>query len=285
MLASNSKGIEKRQRRQEGWLAVQAAAKLLLEKYHVEKVALFGSLLDPRLLRRHSDIDLAVWGLSDGQYYQAVRDLSGLGSDFSFDLVQFESAQPSLQNVILQRGLTIAGDRLNFSHGESFPLLGQLEIAVNDHAVLFGLIEQELKELETLAEKNQALLNKLRATQDEDYLGTIALNLHGFYCGVERVFKQIAQTVDGSVPDAADWHRQLLRQMAAPVRHIRPAVLRTETLEMLNEYCSFRHVVRNIYSVNLKLERVAALAEELPACLKLLQEDLQNLTGHISTKD
>ena len=55
MIASNSRAIEQRDRRQKGWLLAQAAARLLLEKYHVDKVALFGSMLDPRKIRRHSD--------------------------------------------------------------------------------------------------------------------------------------------------------------------------------------------------------------------------------------
>jgi predicted nucleotidyltransferase len=274
MIASKSRAIEQRERQQKGWLVAQAAARLLLEKYHVEKVALFGSMLDPRKIRRHSDVDLAVWGLPDEAYYQAASDVSSLSSNFAFDVVRFESAQPGLQGVILQQGYLLSGNANRCSGLENLPLRQHFEIAVNEYAILIGQIERELSELENLVRKNHALLVKLRTTQDEDYLGTVALNLHSFYSGVERMLKQIAQTIDRSVPDTADWHRQLLRQVAAPVRRIRAAVLRPETLAMLNEYCSFRHLVRNIYSFNLRLERVDKLAEELPLCLTLLREDL-----------
>jgi hypothetical protein len=51
---------------------------------------------------------------------------------------------------------------------------------------------------------------------------------------------------------------------------------------MLDEYCSFRHVVRNIYSINLKSERVQQLAEELPRCFTLVQKDMDNFISSIS---
>ncbi|MCM1983013.1 nucleotidyltransferase domain-containing protein [Lyngbya confervoides] len=276
MRTPNSQAIAKQERRQKGWLVAQTAAKLLLETYPVEKVSLFGSLLNPHSLRRHSDIDLAVWGLPDSQYYQAVNDLSSLSSDFLFDLVQFESAQPSLQQTIVQQGLPMTAETTLPLKPDQVPRRCYPDSAMNDQAILLGQIEQELEELKTLVQKTQSLLNKLRATQDEDYIGTVALNLHSFYCGVERILKQIAQTIDRSVPDTADWHRQLLRQMAAPVRPVRPAVLRSETLAMLNDYCSFRHVVRNIYSFNLNLDRVDQLAAALPTCLTVLQADLEH---------
>ncbi len=275
MGTADSPVIDQQARYHKGWRVAQAAAQLLLATYQVEKVSLFGSLLNPHCVRRHSDIDLAVWGLPDSQYYQAVNDLSSLSADFSFDLVQFESAQPSLQWVILQQGLPMTGETTQFFDPDQSPLRCYPDRSMHDQAILCGQIEQELEELKTLVQKNQALLNKLRITQDEDYIGTVALNLHSFYSGVERILKQIAQTSDRSVPDTEDWHRQLLRQLAAPVRAVRPAVLRPETLAMLNDYCSFRHVVRNIYSFNLKFDRVDQLAEALPTCLSCLQADLE----------
>jgi len=56
MIASNSsRGIEQRERRQKGCLFAEAATRLLLDKYHVKKIPLFGSMLDSRKIRRHSD--------------------------------------------------------------------------------------------------------------------------------------------------------------------------------------------------------------------------------------
>lgn len=268
--------IEQQQRRQlEGLAIATKAIYLLQKKYQASKVLLFGSLTAAEKIRKNSDIDLAVWDLDDRDYYQALSKLQDLSDSFLFDLVQFESAQSSLQTKIIHSGLSV----------EDFPVISiepQRQMTNIQYAVLIGQIRQELEEIEKLVENNQRLLQKLRATQDEDYLGSIALNLHSFYSGAERIFKQIAQTIDQSVPDTADWHRQLLRQMTADIDSLRPLVITKETKNLLDEYCSFRHVVRNIYSTNLKFKRLEELAENLPMCFDSLQIDLENFTVFIS---
>ncbi|MDB9419863.1 nucleotidyltransferase family protein [Microcystis aeruginosa] len=265
--------LENRYRK--GWETAQQAARILREKYQIEKVILFGSLLDLSKFRYHSDIDLAVWGLADQLYYQALKDILAISTDFSIDLIQIESAQPSLQTTIKNQGIDL--------ESVNKPSLRGLDMSQNSaNLILWGQIQQELSELNNLVQKNQQLLQKFNRTQDEDYLGTIALNIHSFYTGVERIFKQIAQTIDGSVPDTPDWHWQLLRQMSSPVISKRSPVIDVKTRDLLENYCSFRHVIRNIYSFNLQPEPVQKLAEDLPYCFDLLQQDLQNFTEEMS---
>jgi len=43
------------------------------------------------------------------------------------------------------------------------------------------------------------------------YLDSAALNLHGFYSGLERLFELIARHVDGAIPSGETWHRDLLQ--------------------------------------------------------------------------
>ena len=126
-------------------------------------------------------------------------------------------------------------------------------------------------------------MQKMKATGDVDYLGTIALNLHSFYSGAERIFRDIATDLDGSLPFCSDWHRRLLRQMAANIPNIRPAILRDSTLKALNELCAFRHVVRNTYSFDLIPERVEMLAANLPEAYALLATDLNEFKPFLLT--
>ena len=146
------------------------------------------------------------------------------------------------------------------------------------YAVLVGQIERELGSLQQLVSQTDSLMQKVQVTGDTDYLGTIALNLHGFYSGAERIFRDIATDLDGSLPDRSDWHRRLLRQMASNVPNIRPTILNGPTLKALNELCAFRHVVRNIYSFDLIPEKVEALAISLPKAYTLLSTDLEEFT-------
>ena len=50
------------QRREKAWRLAKTAAALLQEEFGATQVAVFGSLLQPQLFHRRSDVDLAVWG-------------------------------------------------------------------------------------------------------------------------------------------------------------------------------------------------------------------------------
>ena len=77
-------------------------------------------------------------------------------------------------------------------------------------------------ELPTGSEKDWQ--RALRAA-DDYYLDGVALNLHGFYAGLERIFELIAAIVDGQKPEGENWHQALLHQMTLEVPAIRPAVI------------------------------------------------------------
>lgn len=150
------------------------------------------------------------------------------------------------------------------------------------YAVLIGQIEQEMDSLQQLVNQTNSLMQKVKATGDVDYLGTIALNLHSFYSGAERIFRDIATDLDDTMPSSSNWHRRLLRQMAANIPNIRPAILNQATLKAFNELCAFRHVVRNIYSFDLIPERVETLATNLPNSYSLLEKDLQQFNQFLA---
>ncbi|GAB4468492.1 MAG: nucleotidyltransferase domain-containing protein [Anaerolineales bacterium] len=101
---SRTVAAEQVERRRRAWQAARQAAQVLREQFGVERVRVFGSLLDEARFDRFSDIDLAVWGLSGKRYFAAVGRLQGLSAEFSVDLAAFEQASPSLQEVILQEG-------------------------------------------------------------------------------------------------------------------------------------------------------------------------------------
>ncbi|MEM8545232.1 MAG: nucleotidyltransferase domain-containing protein [Cyanobacteria bacterium P01_H01_bin.119] len=94
------------QRQQLGWQVARQAAELLQQHFQVRRVWLFGSMLEAQRIRSESDIDLAVEGLADDQYLQAVAELLDL-SAFSVDLVQMEHASPRLREVIEQKGVEL----------------------------------------------------------------------------------------------------------------------------------------------------------------------------------
>jgi hypothetical protein len=114
-------------------------------------------------------------------------------------------------------------------------------------------IQDDTEELErTVRRVERAWQAARRVEIDQDmYIDSAALNLHGFYSGLERLFQYIAEEMDGGPPRGEAWHRELLRQMTVEIAGVRPAVISAETAHGLDEYRRFRHVVRNVYAEHL----------------------------------
>ena len=85
-------------RRQQALEIAKIAAEILKKEFGAEKIILFGSLLNDNF-HENSDIDLAVFGLSEKQYFKAVARLISL-SEFEFDLVEFQYANPEIAKAI-----------------------------------------------------------------------------------------------------------------------------------------------------------------------------------------
>jgi len=111
-------------------------------------------------------------------------------------------------------------------------------------------------------------------SNDDLYLDSVALNLHGFYSGFERIFTQIAETVDGDLPRGENWHELLLRQMTREVPDVRPAVISTKVAVHLDELRRFRHVVRNVYTHKFNPENIGKLVGYASDAFERLKAEL-----------
>jgi len=120
------------------------------------------------------------------------------------------------------------------------------------------------------------LLVKAQQTGDDGYLDGVALNLHSFYAGVEAGLEDIGRTIDGALPSGSNWHQNLLQQMTADLGDVRPGVIRRTTRDCLDEYRAFRHLVRNIYTFNLRPGQLVELAGNVQQCYRLVREDLES---------
>ena len=144
------------------------------------------------------------------------------------------------------------------------------------YLALIGRIKRILQDLEQVVKRAKTLMNKAQRTGDDGYLDGVALNLHGFYAGVEKIFKDVARTMEKTITDGSGWHQDLLLQMAAEVSPIRPPVICEETRDCLDEYRGFRHVVRNVYTFNLQMSRLKELTKGLPRCFGAVTRDLDD---------
>ena len=135
-------------------------------------------------------------------------------------------------------------------------------------------IYDELEELERMVERAQEGWRRAEARSDDLYLDGVALNLHSFYRGLERLFELIAAAIDGSLPEGANWHQLLLEQMAQELPGVRPAVLSPVTREALDEYRGFRHVVRHVYAFRFDAARMRPLVQDIPAVSARVRSEL-----------
>ena len=144
------------------------------------------------------------------------------------------------------------------------------------YRLLAERIRSELHSLEQVVERAiSALARTIQYPQDQDYfLAAAALDLHGFYVGLERLFELIATEIDRSKPGGPTWHRELLAQMSLTVPDVRPAVVSGETRTKLRDYLEFRHVVRNVYTFDLQPDRVTELVGGLRPSFHLARRDL-----------
>ena len=145
------------------------------------------------------------------------------------------------------------------------------------HLLLAQRIRDEIVELERSVNRvGRAWEAAKQAQANQDmFIDSAALNLHGFYAGLERLMEFTAYQLEGGPPKGPFWHKELLRQMSTDVPGVRPPMIRPTTVEALDEFRRFRHVVRNIYAEHLEPERIGKLVGQLAALWGQLKAELE----------
>ena len=90
------------------------------------------------------------------------------------------------------------------------------------------------------------------------------------------MFVRIARELNGGVPQAEQWHRELVRNMALDIPSVRPAVIDADLAASLEEYLRFRHVFRNVYREELSAERMRPLETRMPATLEAFRNRIRS---------
>jgi len=88
---------------------------------------------------------------------------------------------------------------------------------VREYVALAGRIRQATADLERVVSRTEYLMEKAQRTGDDGYFDGAALNLHGFYVGVEHIFEDIAREMEENVPGDSGWHQSLLLQISADI--------------------------------------------------------------------
>jgi hypothetical protein len=151
-------------------------------------------------------------------------------------------------------------------------------------SVLASRILNEISSLEMVVARVEIAWKAAATKSDKLYLDSAALNIHSFYCGLERVFEKIAFEVDGSVPQGINWHQELLNQMALEIQNVRPAVISEKTRNHLDTYRGFRHVIRNVYAYYISPDKMKPLAKGIRRVFKQVEKELTAFSRFIENK-
>jgi predicted nucleotidyltransferase len=230
------------QRRQEALVAAKQCMQLLKNDFGATEVILCGSLAGESPWHWHSDIDIAVKGMSKDAVWDAYSAIEDIVPHWlKVDLIPLEFAPTHLVNRILK----------------------EIPMPDNQYLALKYRIEDELIVLENNIKALQEALEQANTVPEIFVAPTLASFIADFYTGCEKISERVAVYLDGGLPTSKDWHQELLKQLAEPGGYNRPSLWSGALLLELDEYRKFRHLERHIYKIELKPDRVLILAQNV----------------------
>ncbi len=154
---------------------------------------------------------------------------------------------------------------------------------IPSYLLLRQQIANEMANVErAIAHAERSMAGARRHPADQDvYVESVALNLQSIYTGIERIFRVVAERVERSVPAGERWHTDLLTQMSLELPDLRPAVIRTTTRDDLDDYRSFRHRIRHVYTYHVDPAKVAALVDRLPDVWAAVKQDIERFLAFL----
>jgi predicted nucleotidyltransferase len=234
--------IELEQRRQQALVVAQECMQILKDKFGATEVILCGSLAGESPWHWHSDIDIAVRGMSKDTVWDANLAIEDIVPHWlKVDLIPLEFAPKYLVERILKK----------------------IPMPENTYLALKIRIEDELKSVDGTIQTITDLLKQKDTIPEMALIPALASYIADFYSGCERISERVAVYLDGGLPKSQDWHQELLKQVAEPGGNNRPPLWSGALLLELDEYRKFRHLERHIYKIELKPDRVITLAENI----------------------
>jgi hypothetical protein len=120
-------------------------------------------------------------------------------------------------------------------------------------------VEFEISQIDILLNETSPLL-KLAHIKTPDMVESAALGLflQSFYNGIENIIKFIIKEGYGKLPSGDKWHKELL-DLCFIETDLQKILFDEKLKDVLDDYLSFRHFIRNTYSFRIKWERMENL--------------------------
>lgn len=243
---SSKSQLELEQRRQQALVVAEKCMQILQNDFGATEVLLCGSLAGESPWHWYSDIDIAVRGMSKDAVWDAYSTIEDIVPHWlKVDLIPLEFAPKYLVDRILKK----------------------TPMPDNKYLALKIRIKDKMNSIEGTIQTIADLLKQKVTIPEVALIPALASYIADFYSGCERISKKVAVYLDGGLPKSKDWHLELLKQVAEPGGNNRPPLWSGALLLDLDEYRKFRHLERHIYKIELKPNRVMALAENVEPVL------------------
>ena len=95
-----SRAAKNKPRLEKAWVLAKKAAEILRARYHVTRVAVFGSMLHEARFTEWSDVDIAAWGIAPDQTFRAIGTVMDLDASIEINLVDVNTCTTSLRESI-----------------------------------------------------------------------------------------------------------------------------------------------------------------------------------------
>ena len=273
------------------WHVVYEIVTVLYDEFGATQVAVFGSLAEPIGFTKSSDIDIAVWGLSDKTHSKANLKIWDIDTGFKIDLINFDTTKGLFQERILQKAIPIKkGEhptlwKTFYKHlqRQVFPIVEE-EIYEMNRKKFTQRVNDECIKIESTVDAIMKALEDIEVlpVAARQYIEeSIANKLADVYRRMERIFERIANEVDGHLSRGSRWHKDLLEQMTKQ-RPERQPVISEKTFLQLGKLLEFRHKVNNIYADELIYENIEEHAEGIEKLFQSFSDDLNRFTDSLA---
>ncbi len=264
------------------WQVAYEIATLLYDEFGATQVAAFGSLTEPIWFTKWSDIDIAVWGLSEDAYLDALGKTLGFDPKFKIDLTKFENTDALFRERILQQARFIKEGE-PFDIGTILLIETGMSYEMNREKLAQRIVDERAKIERTVGHIKVALqdIEDVPARYRRSVEIEIAKYLYDVYMGMETIFRQIAREVDEHIPQSETWHKDLLTQMTEP-RAERPPVISQKTEQRLEQILGFRHVFAHLYSIQLDYEQTEKNAKSIDKLFQDVSKELETFIDSLA---
>ena len=97
---------------------------------------------------------------------------------------------------------------------------------------------------------------------------------------MENYFLRVAKCFENNV-DMLNWHKDLIKRMSLEIEGIRPALLQSKDVPLIDELRAFRHVFRHIYQSELDVEKLKLVDGRTPKAIEVFKSAHDRFIGKL----